>query len=553
MRLLVNRISSTSAVVVLSFVVIILKVIFNFYQALFFTVIFDLVLIVFFISLSTFLQEKIRNNQVSPINLTINALVISAIILFLSELSFAVFENVFTSLGRLIKERNIFVLIISSFYSIIVLIGASYIFSAFTYLFFLKQRKNLRLYFNSMLVFLVLASLSNIINGESQLGFIKLTFDSICVILFFVNSVRISWIAFLTKKHKLYLLLISIGLLILSGLNISNFESSEMIAQIIYIFSPSLVHFTFLLFVYSPIYFGMLFFSTLFHLPTTDVFERKAKEVSSLQDFSKLLTQIFDFSELADNVTEITMSVCKADCSWLSIFNQHEKNNKPISLKNIRLEEAIQIESLIQEKFIQEKIGLGEIRLTQLKLKNEFKHLGSLYPVFAFSELKIHEKVIGYLFAGRKANIGFDTDDLNAMKSFAEYSAIAIENSRLLKESIEKERLEKELDVAREVQLKILPRYTPNFENLDISSVFIPAFEVGGDYFDFFELSKNELGIVIADVSGKGISSAFYMAEVKGIFESLSKLLRSPREILIQANQILKKSMDLKSFVSAIY
>ena len=79
------------------------------------------------------------------------------------------------------------------------------------------------------------------------------------------------------------------------------------------------------------------------------------------------------------------------------------------------------------------------------------------------------------------------------------------------------------------------------------------AREVGGDYYDFFELSEDRLGFVIADVSGKGISAAFIMAEVKGIFESLSKLIPSPREVLIKANEILKESLEKKSFVTAIY
>ncbi len=96
-----------------------------------------------------------------------------------------------------------------------------------------------------------------------------------------------------------------------------------------------------------------------------------------------------------------------------------------------------------------------------------------------------------------------------------------MKTAAFLEESIEKERLEKELDLAREIQRKILPAENPKYEKLDISSVFIPAFEVGGDYYDFFEINKNNLGFIIADVSGKGISAAFIMAQIKGIFESL--------------------------------
>ena len=84
-------------------------------------------------------------------------------------------------------------------------------------------------------------------------------------------------------------------------------------------------------------------------------------------------------------------------------------------------------------------------------------------------------------------------------------------------------------------------------------SLFVPAFEVGGDYFDFFKLGDNKLGFVIADVSGKGISASYIMAEVKGIFESLSRVIEEPKELLVKANDILKNSLDKKTFVTALY
>ena len=113
--------------------------------------------------------------------------------------------------------------------------------------------------------------------------------------------------------------------------------------------------------------------------------------------------------------------------------------------------------------------------------------------------------------------------------------------------------MEKELDVAREIQRKILPAQNPVYERLTISSVFIPAFEVGGDYYDFFEISDSKLAFIVADVSGKGISAAFVMAEIKGIFKSLSKTYEDPKEILVKANQILKGTLDRKTFISAAF
>jgi serine phosphatase RsbU (regulator of sigma subunit) len=169
------------------------------------------------------------------------------------------------------------------------------------------------------------------------------------------------------------------------------------------------------------------------------------------------------------------------------------------------------------------------------------------------SLLRIHSDVKGYLLAAKKGELHFDDEDQVALNTFADYASVSMENAKLLEESIEKERLEKELDVAREIQKKILPSKNPSFKQLEISATFIPAFEVGGDYYDFFEISENKLGFVIADVSGKGISAAFIMAEIKGIFESLANTSLSPKEILINANRILKRTLDRKSFVSAAF
>jgi serine phosphatase RsbU (regulator of sigma subunit) len=157
------------------------------------------------------------------------------------------------------------------------------------------------------------------------------------------------------------------------------------------------------------------------------------------------------------------------------------------------------------------------------------------------------------LVSARKSSANFNEEEKSAITTFSDYASVALENSRLLEESIEKERLEKELDVAREIQRKILPSKNPDIDNLEIVSVFIPAFEVGGDYYDFFPVSETQLGFIIADVSGKGISAAFIMAEVKGIFESLSKTIVNPKNILIKANEILRNTLDSKTFVSAAY
>ncbi len=400
-----------------------------------------------------------------------------------------------------------------------------------------------------MVIFFILSSLSSAFDKLPDLSFIKNTFFIISILLIAINSVRISWIAFLQKKEKISLLIISVIIAVLFIVNLVNSGPGNIHYQMLASFSPSLARFLNILMIYGAIYFGVLFFTTLFHLPTAEAYDRKAQEVSSLQYFSKLITEVLDFNDLAETVTDIATKVCNADAAW--ILWKDKKEFTTIAHKNIGYLDAREISNFIYRK-IKNKPPVG----TEIYSLEKFERLSSLsenYFSVAASPLKTHTETKGYLVVSKKNNSIFNDEDINAINTFSDYAVVAIENSRLVEESIEKERLEKELDVAREVQKKILPLRHPDYKNLDISSVFIPAFEVGGDYYDFFEISESKLGFVIADVSGKGISAAFIMAEVKGIFESLSNTFTKPKDILISANKILKRTLDRSSFVSAAY
>ncbi len=123
----------------------------------------------------------------------------------------------------------------------------------------------------------------------------------------------------------------------------------------------------------------------------------------------------------------------------------------------------------------------------------------------------------------------------------------------LLQTAAEKKRLEEELRIARAIQMSLLPRGPLDVPGLGITALCVPAREVGGDYYDFFQLSKDRLGVLIADVSGKGTSAALYMAELKGLILALSQRYQSPRELLIEVNRIISEHLDSRSFITITY
>ncbi len=123
----------------------------------------------------------------------------------------------------------------------------------------------------------------------------------------------------------------------------------------------------------------------------------------------------------------------------------------------------------------------------------------------------------------------------------------------LLRQADEKKRLEEELRIARSIQMSLLPQGQLEIPGLSITALCVPAREVGGDYYDFFPLGDDRLGVLIADVSGKGTSAALYMAELKGLMLSLSRTCPSPRELLLAANEIISHNLDSRSFITMTY
>ena len=140
--------------------------------------------------------------------------------------------------------------------------------------------------------------------------------------------------------------------------------------------------------------------------------------------------------------------------------------------------------------------------------------------------------------------LGELTDSFNSMTA-------SIED--LLRQAAEKKRLEEELRIAREIQMSLLPQGPLQMPGLSVTSLCVPAREVGGDYYDFFPIGDHRIGVLIADVSGKGTSAALYMAELKGLMLSLSQIHTSPRELMITANRIIAENLDARSFITMTY
>jgi len=116
-----------------------------------------------------------------------------------------------------------------------------------------------------------------------------------------------------------------------------------------------------------------------------------------------------------------------------------------------------------------------------------------------------------------------------------------------------RERMERELEIARNVQLNFLPTSTPEILHYDIAAHCRPAFDTGGDFYDFIPLEDGKMAVIVGDVSGKGIQAAFYMTLIKGFVQSLSERIEDPASILCEINRLFVRNAERGIFVTMLY
>jgi sigma-B regulation protein RsbU (phosphoserine phosphatase) len=167
--------------------------------------------------------------------------------------------------------------------------------------------------------------------------------------------------------------------------------------------------------------------------------------------------------------------------------------------------------------------------------------------------LKIKDRISGVVYVDNQLRAGIFTEaDLELISAIASSAAIAIENARLYQVAIEKGRLERELQVAREVQSSLIPLQTPDIAGWDFAARWKPARRVSGDFYDFVPVGQR-LGIVIADVSDKGMPAALFMALSRSIIRASVTTTRSPAEDIDQANRLICADSTDSMFVTLFY
>lgn len=167
--------------------------------------------------------------------------------------------------------------------------------------------------------------------------------------------------------------------------------------------------------------------------------------------------------------------------------------------------------------------------------------------------IRIGSEVIGAFNLESDEQDAYEQEDMELLMAFAAQAAVAIERTRLHEEVLEMRRLEEEVTIGQRIQRSFLPDRNPEVRNFDIAGANFSSDLVGGDYYDFVRITDNHLGIVVGDVSGKGLAAALIMASFRASLIAEIRNNYAIRTIIGKVNRLLWESIEPDRFVTAIY
>lgn len=288
---------------------------------------------------------------------------------------------------------------------------------------------------------------------------------------------------------------------------------------------------------------------------------QKIKRLSSLIEVNGLISSSLDLDGILENVMTISKKVMNADASSLMLID--EKTGElvyQVALGTV----GAQLKQEFRLKMGQGIAGTVAEEGKPLLLEDAYTHpkffrghdekTGYRTKSMITVPLKVGDRTTGVAqVINRLDGAPFDHDDLELFVALCSLAAIAIENAKMHRSLMEKQRLVKDMEFAKTVQESFLPQTTPSAPGFSFSSSYTPAQEVGGDFYDFIVLDESRIGVVIGDVSGKGVPAALYMAKLGSDLRTLAFTEPDPAAALAKLNDQLAARSRRGMFATLLY
>ncbi len=389
----------------------------------------------------------------------------------------------------------------------------------------------------------------------NPIGYFYSTVLLVLLVLGLVLSVNLKWVAYLDFRQKWKSIIIMMAIAIFLAYFFLDLNSyAQNYSQVLpmelqdNLYISALFGFTF---IYS--LFSLLVI--LFNLPTSSVFEQKLEEVINFQRLSQSTQDGYNVEQIYEILLDSSVKAVFADAAWIEV----EDGTKSLLLtKNISKDKVKVLKDQLQDEVNQPEI----IRPLPLPLPNEdYRQRRKRHRMLKLPEYRsvlwipliVKNTNIGVLVILKEVADGYNKEMIGIINTFASQACISVENFQLLGETLENERYKEELKIANRVQRSLLPKKPISNDAFDIVAFSEAADQVGGDYYDIYQINHHKFIIIIGDVSGKGTSAAFHMSQMKGVFHSLAQLDLSPDKFLEYANSALSRCLEKTSFITASF
>lgn len=279
-----------------------------------------------------------------------------------------------------------------------------------------------------------------------------------------------------------------------------------------------------------------------------------------LLDITKLISRSVDLDEVLNLVMDTLGSLLPYDAAGIYLIEQTNDDGNPYVFKSkvIRGYE-------ISFELIEPRLRMGEGLLGQVAQTGRpiISPDVSRDPRYFAARKRTRSEMVAPIISNDRVIGAFDLesdhinayseDDLSLLQLLSSQVAIIIEKDHLYEQVVEKKRIETQLEIARQVQLELLPDRDPHFENFEISAYIFPTEEVSGDYYDWVKIFDDQVGIVVADAVGKGIPAALLMSFLRASLRAGIQIGYAPHIALTNVNRLLWDSVEEHQFITAIH
>ena len=285
---------------------------------------------------------------------------------------------------------------------------------------------------------------------------------------------------------------------------------------------------------------------------------QRINELTTLYDVTMMLSEPRDLQKLLDRTVRAVADVMQCKAASIRLYDP-DRNELVIRATH----------NLSQQYLDKGAVWVGKSDLSNMHTGRGYEYVEDVstdpraqYPEEAKAEQIVSMLSIGMRYRGRPIGVlrlytqqkrEFEQIEIDTLKAIAAQASAAIENARLAEERHAAEAIERQIKMAAEVQQRMLPRAAPRYAGVDLAFSYVPCFELAGDFFDFIDLPDQNIGLVVGDVSGKGIPASLIMASARAALRAQVDNVYYLYEVIRRLNIMMFRDTKPTEFVTLLY